>query len=83
MTRRDLPENGFKENIRLVVGEDAAYLMNDQCVRQSEKIKAVRYSEKTLEEILDMGLSEEWDADFGTGFINLEGIITSIYRSLK
>lgn len=37
----------------------------------------------TLEETLKMGLSKEWDTDFGTGFIKSEGIITAIYRSLE
>ncbi len=37
----------------------------------------------SLEETLQLGLSKEWDADFGTGFINSEGIITAIYRSLE
>jgi cyclase len=37
----------------------------------------------SLEETLKLGLSMEWDAEFGTGFIDSEGIITSIYRSLE
>jgi glyoxylase-like metal-dependent hydrolase (beta-lactamase superfamily II) len=37
----------------------------------------------SLEETLQMGLSKEWDAEFGTGFIDSEGIITAIYRSLE
>ncbi len=48
-----------------------------------DRVKAARASGKTLEQTLAMGLSKEWDADFGTGFINSEGIITSIYRSLE
>ena len=38
---------------------------------------------KSLEETLAMGLSREWDAEFGTGFIDSKGIITAIYRSLE
>ena len=38
---------------------------------------------RSLEETLQLGLSKEWDAEFGTGFINSEGIITAIYRSLE
>lgn len=37
----------------------------------------------SLEETLQLGLSKEWDADFGTGFIDSKGIITAIYRSLE
>lgn len=48
-----------------------------------DRVKAAQSSGKSLEEALDMGLSKEWDADFGTGFINSERIITSIYRSLE
>ena len=48
-----------------------------------DRIKAAQSSGKSLEEALDRGLSKEWDADFGTGFINSERIITSIYRSLE
>ena len=48
-----------------------------------DRVKAARTSGKSLEQALSMGLSKEWDADFGAGFINSEGIITSIYRSLE
>ncbi len=48
-----------------------------------DRVKAAQTSGKSLEEAVAMGLSKEWDADFGTGFINSEGIITSIYRSLE
>jgi glyoxylase-like metal-dependent hydrolase (beta-lactamase superfamily II) len=48
-----------------------------------DRVKAARASGKTLEQAVAMGLSKEWDAGFGTGFINSEGIITSIYRSLE
>jgi hypothetical protein len=48
-----------------------------------DRVRVAQTSGKSLEEVLAMGLSKEWDADFGTGFINSEGIITSIYRSLE
>ncbi|MDM9630492.1 MBL fold metallo-hydrolase [Robiginitalea aurantiaca] len=47
------------------------------------RVKAAQDSGNSLEQTLAMGLSKEWDADFGTGFINNEGIITAIYRSLE
>lgn len=47
------------------------------------RVQKAADSGKSLEETLEMGLSKEWDAEFGTGFINSEGIITAIYRSLE
>jgi glyoxylase-like metal-dependent hydrolase (beta-lactamase superfamily II) len=47
------------------------------------RVKAAMTSGKSLDQTLAMGLSKEWDADFGTGFINSQGIITSIYKSLE
>jgi glyoxylase-like metal-dependent hydrolase (beta-lactamase superfamily II) len=46
------------------------------------RVQTARSGGKSLEETLAMGLSKEWDARFGTGFIGPEGIITAIYRSL-
>lgn len=37
----------------------------------------------TLEEILSNGLSAEWDASYGQGFINSEALVTAIYNSLS
>lgn len=47
------------------------------------RVNTARQSGKSLEQTIAMGLSKEWDADFGTGFINSEGIITAIYKSLE
>lgn len=47
------------------------------------RVKRAMDGGKTLEETLKMGLSREWDGQFGSGFINSEGIVTAIYRSLE
>ena len=47
------------------------------------RVQKAADSGKSLEETLEMGLSKEWDAEFGTGFIDPKGIITAIYRSLE
>jgi len=47
------------------------------------RVQKAADSGKSLEETLEMGLSKEWDAEFGTGFIDSKGIITAIYRSLE
>ena len=48
-----------------------------------DRVRQSKTSGNTLEQTLEKGLSKEWDAEFGTGFINSEGIITAIYRSLE
>ena len=46
------------------------------------RIKEVKHSGKSLEEALTMGLTKEWDAEFGQGFIDPTEIVTAIYKSL-
>ncbi|UCE69607.1 MAG: MBL fold metallo-hydrolase [Flavobacteriaceae bacterium] len=47
-----------------------------------KRVRKAKDSGKTLEEILQMDPSREWDEGFGTGFINPERILTAIYLSL-
>ena len=46
------------------------------------RVKGAIDAGSTLDETLQQGLSKEWDAQFGTGFISGERIITAIYQSL-
>lgn len=46
-----------------------------------ERIKKARTSGKSLEEAQKLGLTKEWDASHGQGFINSERIIEFIYKS--
>lgn len=46
-----------------------------------ERIKEARNSGKSLEEVQKMGLSKEWDATHGQGFINADRIVEFIYKS--
>ncbi len=48
-----------------------------------DRVSAAIDEGKSLEEALAMGLSKEWDADYGQGFIDGSEVITSIYKSLK
>jgi len=38
---------------------------------------------KTLDEVLAMEPSKEWDGQYGQGFINANALVTTIYNSLK
>jgi len=46
-----------------------------------ERVKKAREAGNSLEETQKLGLSEEWDATHGAGFINAERIIEFIYKS--
>ncbi|PIB32690.1 MBL fold metallo-hydrolase [Maribacter sp. 4G9] len=46
-----------------------------------ERIKEARGSGKSLEEVQKMGVSKEWDATHGQGFINADRIVEFIYKS--
>lgn len=46
-----------------------------------ERIVKARSKGKSLEEVLQMKLSKEWDASHGQGFINAEKIVTFIYKT--
>ena len=67
--------NGFVKNLNM------AY--RDMVDTLRSRVQKALNAGNSLEETLKLGLSKEWDADFGTGFINSEGIITAIYRSLE
>jgi len=47
-----------------------------------ERVKSAKSQGKSLEEIQKMGLSKEWDDEFGKGFINSERFIESVYKSV-
>lgn len=55
----------------------------DMIVTIRNRVKKAKTSGKTLEETLALGLSSEWDAEFGQGFIDAKGIVSSIYWSLE
>lgn len=66
-----------------VTGRETLQAYRDMVETLRDRVKTAVGSGRTLEETLQMGLSKEWDAEFGTGFINSEGIVTAIYRSLQ
>jgi hypothetical protein len=45
------------------------------------RVKKARDEGKSLEETQKLGLSKEWDATHGQGFINADRIIEFIYKS--
>ena len=47
-----------------------------------ERVKSAKSSGKSLEEVQKMGLSKEWDEEFGKGFINSERFIESVYKTV-
>ena len=57
----------------------AAYL--EVLVTLRERVVKAREQGKSLEEAQQMGLSKEWDATHGQGFINKDRIIEFIYKS--
>ncbi|NND15125.1 MAG: MBL fold metallo-hydrolase [Eudoraea sp.] len=48
-----------------------------------DRVAAAIEEGKTLEAILSLGVSKEWDAEYGQGFISGPAVTTSIYNSLK
>jgi glyoxylase-like metal-dependent hydrolase (beta-lactamase superfamily II) len=46
------------------------------------RVKQAKDSGKTLEEIQQMGLSSEWDAAKGQGFINSERLLGAVYETV-
>ena len=55
----------------------------DMLVTIHARIKKEKLMGKTLEEVISMGLTQEWDVEFGQGFQGPEDIVTSIYKSLE
>ncbi|MBN7816115.1 MBL fold metallo-hydrolase [Algoriphagus pacificus] len=47
-----------------------------------ERVKSAKSSGKSLEEVQKMGLSKEWDEEFGKGFINSERFIESVFKTV-
>ena len=54
----------------------------DMLVTIHARIKKEKLMGKTLEEVISMGLTKEWDEEFGQGFQGPAAIATSIYKSL-
>ncbi len=54
----------------------------DMIVTIRSRVKQAKASGKSLEDTRAMGLSSEWDAEFGQGFIDPSEIVTAIYKSL-
>ena len=46
------------------------------------RVKKAKLSGSSLEEVVAMGLTKEWDEEFGQGFQSPADIVTSIYKSL-
>ena len=47
-----------------------------------DRVAKAKSDGKSLEEVLAMGVSREWDEEYGQGFINSKSIVTAIYKSL-
>lgn len=47
-----------------------------------DRVARARDEGHALDEVLEMGLSAEWDEEWGGGFIDPEAFVTSIYTSL-
>jgi len=65
-----------------VANREALRAYRDMLEILRSRVRSAKDSGKTLEETLQLDLSREWDASFGTGFINPERILTPIYLSL-
>ncbi|MEN8798707.1 MAG: MBL fold metallo-hydrolase [Flavobacteriaceae bacterium] len=63
---------------------DRARLMayRDMMVTIRTRVKQAKSSGKSLDETLAMGLTAEWDAEFGQGFQDPTEIVTAVYKSL-
>lgn len=48
-----------------------------------DRVGAAMRGGNSLTQILGMGLTSEWDAEFGGGFVNAERLITAIHQSLS
>ena len=47
-----------------------------------DRVKKAKDSGNSLEEAIKLGLTKEWDAEFGQGFIDPTEIVTAVYKSL-
>lgn len=48
-----------------------------------DRVGAAMRSGSSLQQILGMGLTSEWDAEWGGGFVNAERLLTAIHESLS
>lgn len=64
---------------------DKAHLEEYRTIVQTirDRVSKAMKEGASLEEIFAMGVSREWDASYGQGFINSEGLVTAIYNSLS
>ena len=58
----------------------AAYADMIRTIR--DRVRNAKNTGKTLDETLALGLSKEWDAEFGQGFQDPTEIVTAIYKSV-
>lgn len=65
-----------------VTNQETLMAYRDMLSTIRSRVKKAKAEGKTVEEAVQMGLSKEWDAKFGQGFIDPIEIITSIYMSL-
>ena len=54
----------------------------DMLVTIHARVKKAKLMGKSLEEVISMGLTKEWDEEFGQGFQDAAEITTSIYKSV-
>ena len=75
------------ENTKIIPGHGKVATQSDLedyktvLVALRERVVKARAEGNSLEEAQKMGLSKEWDATHGTGFINPDRIIEFIYKS--
>ena len=64
---------------------DKAHLQEYRDIVQAirDRVAGALEDGKSLEDVLAMGVSREWDAEYGQGFINPAAVVTAMYKSLK
>ena len=55
----------------------------DMLMTIRDRVGAAMRAGNSLLDIQGMGLTSEWDAEFGGGFVNAERLITAVYESLS
>ncbi len=55
----------------------------DMLLSIRDRVRAAMRDGRSLSEIQALGVTSEWDAEFGNGFIDAEGIVAAIYESLS
>ncbi len=65
-----------------VMGRSDLLAFRDMVLTIRTRVKQAKDAGKTLEEIQQMGLSSEWDATKGQGFINSERLVGAVYETV-